>query len=300
MSATAPHGVTPAIRLRAMVRLVRVPQWTKNGFVLAPLFFSQTYDDGSAVVDALAATVVFTLVASIVYVLNDYTDRERDRRHPRKRERPLASGLLSGRDAILVATVCAVAAVAVALLAGLPGPFWITIACYVGINLAYTTWLRSVTLIDVSVIAAGFVLRVLAGTTAIDVAASQWIVLSTGLLALLLALGKRRSDLNLETEAERASLQGYTVEFIDAAVTALSAAVIGFYALFTVSAYSRARFHSDYLYITTFWVAIGVVRYMQVVMVEGRHGSPTDIALRDRPIQVIVIGWLVTFYILSQ
>jgi decaprenyl-phosphate phosphoribosyltransferase len=283
----------------AVLALLRPSHWAKNAFVLAPLMFAKKLDEVDAVIDTLAATVVFCLIASAVYVGNDWRDRAEDAEHPTKRVRPLASGELGGRAALLAGVGCVAGALAVGLAAGLPWPFWVVMAVYALVNVAYSVRLRHVQLVDVLIIAAGFVLRVLAGTTAIGVPASQFIVLSSGLLALLLAMGKRRIDLSLETSAARRSLTGYSLEFIDVALATLAASVIGFYALFTVSDYAIERYHSDNLYLTTFFVAVGILRYLQVVLAHGHEGSPTEIALGDRFMQAVVAGWAVTFVVVA-
>jgi decaprenyl-phosphate phosphoribosyltransferase len=292
-------GAVEGPRLRgkwaARLALLRIPQWSKNAFVLAPLFFSKKLGSLEAVGLSFAAAIVFALFSSAVYTMNDYMDRFEDAQNPLKRYRPLASGELGLRDAAPLSLGCVLLASVIGLLARLPLAFWATIGAYLAIQIAYSTRLRSVVLVDVAVIAAGFVLRVLAGTAALRVEASSFIVLASGLLALLLALGKRRSDLNLETAATRPSLKGYTIEFIDLAVASLAAAVIGFYAEFTVSVYGRQRYGTNHLYLTTFPVALGVIRYLQVIVVEEHLGSPTDIVQRDRPMQAIVACWLVMF-----
>jgi decaprenyl-phosphate phosphoribosyltransferase len=283
----------------ARLALLRPGQWSKNSFVLAPVFFSKKLGLLDAVTMAVAVTAVFALFSSAVYVLNDFADRREDSHHPLKRLRPLASGELSGRDAAPLFAVCVLLGCVVGLLASPPAAFWLPVGVYLVLQVAYSTFLRKVVLVDVIVIAAGFVLRVLAGTTALRVEASSYIVLATGLLALLLALGKRRSDLTSETAVDRPSLEGYNSEFIDLALASLAAVVIGFYAAFTVSTYSVQRFGSRYLYLTTFFVAIGVVRYLQVIIVEKRLGSPTDIVLKDHPMQVILACWLVMFTVIA-
>jgi decaprenyl-phosphate phosphoribosyltransferase len=283
----------------AVLALLRPSHWAKNAFVLAPLMFAKKLDEAGAIVDALAATIVFCLIASAVYVGNDWRDRHEDAQHPRKRVRPLASGELGRREALVAGIGCLGLAVAVGVAAGLPAAFWVVMAVYVVVNLGYSLRLRHVQLVDVLIIAAGFVLRVLAGTTAIAVPASQFIVLSSGLLALLLAMGKRRIDLSLETSAARRSLHGYSLEFIDVALATLAASVIGFYALFTVSDYAIERYHSDNLYLTTFFVAVGILRYLQVILAHGHQGTPTEIALGDRFMQMVVAGWALTFVVVA-
>jgi 4-hydroxybenzoate polyprenyltransferase len=282
----------------AVIALLRPTNWLKNAFVLAPLLFAKTMDVDS-IVSAVAATVVFCLVASVIYIVNDWSDRVEDAGHPRKRNRPLASGELNGRHALIAGAGCIVLASGVGLTASLPTAFWSIVAIYIVVNVAYSMRLRNVQLVDVLIIATGFVLRVLAGTTALDVPASQFIVLSTGLLALLLAMGKRRTDLVLESADSRRSLSGYSLEFIDVALATLAASVIGFYALFTVSDYAINRYHADDLYITTFFVATGVLRYLQLLLAHGSYGTPTEIALEDRFIQVVLAGWVVSFALIA-
>lgn len=296
---TEQPGALRRSKLAAAGALIRVPHWVKNGFVLAPLLFSKQFDSGPAVLRSLAAFAVFCLASSLVYVINDWFDRRDDARHPLKRSRPFAAGELGGADGVAIGTGLVVAAAVVGVAAGLPPLFWLVVAVYLVANVAYSVWLRSVTLVDISIVASGFVLRVLAGSAALAVEPSEWIVLATGLLALLLALGKRRVDLGHEGADARPSLSGYSVEFVDASLAALAAAVIGFYALFTVSDYAIERYESAYLYVTTFWVAIGVIRYLQVVIALGRHGSPTEIALLDRAMQVVAAGWLATFVLVA-
>jgi decaprenyl-phosphate phosphoribosyltransferase len=286
-------------RWAARLALLRIPQWTKSVFVVAPVFFSKKFVSLDAIATSIAAALVFALVASVVYTFNDYHDRVEDSHNPRKQFRPLASGELGLRDAVFLSTLCIVLAGAIGVLAALPASFWTIIGVYLAIQIAYSTFLRSVVLIDVTVIAAGFVLRILAGTTALRVEASSFIVLASGLLALLLALGKRRGDLNLETAIERPSLSGYNVEFIDLSLASLAAAVIAFYAQFTVSGYSVKRFGNTHLYLTTFVVAIGVIRYLQVIIVEKWAGSPTDVVLRDRALQAIIACWVAMYALIA-
>jgi decaprenyl-phosphate phosphoribosyltransferase len=283
----------------ARLALLRIPQWTKSAFVIAPVFFSRKFVSLDAVATSIAAALAFALVASVVYTFNDYHDRVEDSHNPQKRLRPLASRELGLWDAVLLGALCAILAGVVGLLAGLPTSFWIIISVYLAMQVAYSTFLRSVVLVDVAVIAAGFVLRILAGTTALKVEASSFIVLASGLLALLLALGKRRGDLNVETAGERPSLSGYNVEFIDLSLACLAAAVIAFYAQFTVSGYSVRRFGETHLYLTTFVVAIGVIRYLQVIIVEKWAGSPTDVVLHDRALQAIIACWIAMYAVIA-
>lgn len=284
---------------RSLIALLRPRQWSKNVFVLVPLLFSKKLDDPTAVADILGAFVVFCLVASFVYVLNDWRDREEDAAHPTKSGRPLASGAVSTGQALAVAAACLLAAIALIVALGFDTGFVAVIATYVAINLAYSFGLRHVALLDILIIAAGFVLRILAGTTAIQVEASQFLILCGGLLALLLAVGKRRADLKSDGNGNRPALADYSVEFIDVALAVLASAVIGFYCLFTVSDYAIERYGSDLLYLTTFFVVAGVLRYLQIVIGKGTDSGPTEIALGDRFIQVTGALWVVAFILVG-
>jgi len=284
---------------RSLIALLRPRQWSKNVFVLVPLLFSKKLDDPTAVADILGAFVVFCLVASFVYVLNDWRDREEDAAHPTKSGRPLASGAVSTGQALAVAAACLLAAIALIVALGFDTGFVAVIATYVAINLAYSFGLRHVALLDILIIAAGFVLRILAGTTAIQVEASQFLILCGGLLALLLAVGKRRADLKSDGNGNRPALADYSVEFIDVALAVLASAVIGFYCLFTVSNYAIERYGSDLLYLTTFFVVAGVLRYLQIVIGKGTDSGPTEIALGDRFIQVTGALWVVAFILVG-
>jgi decaprenyl-phosphate phosphoribosyltransferase len=287
-----------ASRWRARVHLARPSHWTKNAFVVAPLFFSLDVDEFDAVVRTALATIAFCATASAIYVLNDWSDRHEDARHPTKRTRPLASGALSGHDAVVEASVLALIAVFALLpLADRPTA-WLPLLAYAAVNVGYSLWMRDVNLLDITVIAAGFVLRVLAGTGAVGVEPSSWIILCTGLLALLLALGKRRGDIGIESPIERASLAAYNITFIDLGLAMLAGAVITFYALFTVSDYSIERFETKYLYLTTFPVALSVLRYLQTLVSGRLSGSPTEILLRDRTLQFLIATWCVLFALL--
>lgn len=282
-----------------LMRLLRPKQWAKNAFVLVPLLFSKKLTDAGAVIDILGAFVVFCLVASFVYVVNDWRDRAEDAEHPTKSTRPIASGVVSGSQAAAVAIACALSAAAITVAFGFDWAFVAVIVTYVVINLAYSLGLRHVALVDILIIAAGFVLRILAGTTAIRVEASQFLILCGGLLALLLAVGKRRADLKSDSDGNRPALAGYSVEFIDVALGVLAASVIGFYCLFTVSDYAIDRYGSDLLYLTTFFVVAGVLRYLQVVIGKGSGAGPTEIALGDRFIQITGLLWAASFVVIG-
>lgn len=304
MSQTAAVTIAPeatrglASRARCWIELMRVRQWVKNGFVLAGVYFSDQLLDVSPLLHAFAAFIAFCFAASAVYCLNDILDRDADAAHPEKSHRPLARGAVSIGEAQVVLASCLVACAAVLVAASFPWQVPAMIATYMAVNVGYSVRWKHVSIVDLVVIASGFVIRLVAGTYAVGVEPTSWIVLCTGLLALFLALGKRRGDLEREGVAARQSLQGYTLNFIDQALGMLGAATLVFYAAFTVSPYALTRFGTNTLYLTAFPVAVGLLRYLQLVLVTGRYGSPTDIVLRDRPLQLIGLVWLALFAVI--
>ena len=285
-------------RFRSLISLFRPEQWLKNGLVLAGLFFSDQLFESNVAVQSVVATIGFCFLSSAVYCINDVFDREADAAHPEKQHRPLATGALSVRDALVAAAALIVGAGVLLGATGLPWQVPALGGTYLVVNVLYSRWLKHLALVDVLIIASGFVLRLVAGTYAVEVDPTSWIVLTTGLGALLLALGKRRGDLEQETAVHRASLEGYTLPFVDQALAIMGASTIVVYALYTVSDYAQDRFDAPLLYLTTFPVVIGILRYLQLVCVQGRYGSPDELALKDRPLQLVLASWLVLFYLL--
>jgi decaprenyl-phosphate phosphoribosyltransferase len=282
----------------AFIRLVRPRQWVKNAFIVAPLFFTPSAWTKTQSVAVLLTVIVFCLLSSTVYVVNDYADREADRLHPEKKKRPIASGEISAAGAIGIAAVL-FAAAAILAITLLPHAVVVVAASYFAINLLYSFWLKHVSILDVLIVAAGFVLRVDAGAGAIAVEPTVWIVICTGLLALFLALAKRRDDLAKDlSETHRPSLAGYNHRFIDQALAMILGALLVSYLIYTTDQSVIARYGTDKLYLTAPFVIAGVLRYLQITVVEERSGSPTDIALTDRFLIVTMLGWVVVFGLL--
>ncbi|MEQ9639297.1 MAG: decaprenyl-phosphate phosphoribosyltransferase [Alphaproteobacteria bacterium] len=280
--------------LAALLWLLRPHQWVKNGFVLAPLAFTPSAVNLATVGAALAAVACFSAMASAIYVLNDFVDREADRAHPTKRKRPLAAGT--------VAVPAALATMAALVVAGLAGAWWldpafaVLLAVYATINVAYSLYLKRIAIVDVVIIALGFVLRVEGGAAVVDVDPSSWIVIMTGLVALFLALAKRRDDLAKQLgQGHRASLDGYTKPFLDAAISVILGALLVAYLIYTTDATVMARLGTDKLFYTAPFVVIGVLRYLQLTMVMEVSGSPTRVVLSDRFLILTIAGWVAAF-----
>jgi len=277
------------------LKLIRVHQWVKNLFIFLPAFFGQALDEDSVFSLALGF-ICFSLSASAVYIFNDIIDAPADRLHKEKKERPIAAGKIK------VGTAYGLAAVL--LVVSLTGAYFINqlflAACvfYLVQNLFYTTWLKKFALIDITIISLGFLIRLFAGGVIAEVPISSWMYIMAFLLAMLLALGKRRDDLLIlknEGRQVRKAIEGYSMEFVNVVSVMLSAVTVVAYVMYTLSPEVIARVGSPYVYVTSLFVFLGVLRYLQLALVYENTGSPTLILLKDNPIRLVVIAWLLTF-----
>jgi decaprenyl-phosphate phosphoribosyltransferase len=286
-------------KIDSYIRLARPHQYMKNGFVFLPLFFGYKLGDPHAVWETFCAFFVFSLAASSVYIFNDIQDIDEDKRHPVKKLRPLASGKLSRTEAVFSVFFLLISSISLAVLL-LPTSCLIVLGGYLLLNLFYSLGLKHVSILDITIIAFGFVLRVLAGGLAADVQPSHWIILMSFLLSLFLSLAKRRDDLLLAQRENGATkyTNGYSLEFISTGMVVMASVTIVSYILYTVSPEVVSKHNSQNLYLTSFWVILGILRFMQITFVHERSGSPTYILLRDLFLQAIIILWLFTFFIL--
>jgi 4-hydroxybenzoate polyprenyltransferase len=278
-----------------LLRTMRPRQWLKNGFVFIALFFDRQLDQPTSVLYALAAFVLLCLMSGAVYIMNDLADIENDRQHPRKRTRPLASGRLSPN----IAAAAAILLAAGSLIAGLALslPFGIILLAYLLTQIAYTLWLKHQVLIDVSIVATGFILRIAAGVAILEPVQrverfSPWLYVFGGFLALFLALGKRRHELVLlgaEAGNHRAILREYNLDLIDRLIGIVTTSTLVSYSLYTFLAEGLPENHL--MMLTIPFVLYGVFRYLYLVHVRHEGGAPEEILLRDRPLQVTVALW---------
>ncbi len=278
----------------ALLRSLRPEQWLKNGFVLAPVVFSGLLDDPTAWARSLSAVAAFCAASSAVYLVNDILDRSADRSHPIKRLRPIAAGELGPGPAWAAAAVLAAGAMAAAVILG--GWFPAVLGSYIGLVVLYSLILKRVIFIDVLVLAAGFVLRVVGGAVAIPVPISRWLLLCAYLLALYLALGKRRSELALLGDgagSHREVLGHYTLGLVDQAISVVLGATVLAYTLYTVAPDTVAKVGSEGLMVTVPIVLYGLFRYLYLLHTHELGGSPTRVLVTDRPLLVTVIVWLV-------
>ena len=275
---------------------MRPHQYIKNIFIFLPLFFALKITDTALLSNDIIAFIAFSLTASAIYTLNDYHDIEEDREHPKKKSRPLASGAISKSQAIVIMGVLGVAGFA--LMATLSLKAVGILAAYVIMNIAYSFYLKHVAILDVTIIAIGFVLRLFIGSAVTGIPLSMWIVIMTFLLALFMALAKRRDDvlIYLDTGKKmRKVIDGYNLQFLDTAMAIMASVVIVAYTIYTTSSEVVARVNSEYLYLTALFVILGIMRYLQVAFVLKDSGSPTKIVLKDRFMQLTLLGWGLTF-----
>lgn len=287
-----------------ILKLIRPHQWLKNAFVLMPTFFGGSLLDPEDIRASVLTFLAYSFVASSVYCFNDINDIEADRRHPVKCKRPLASGAVRmGTAWMLMALMFVLAALMTALLGDRGHILKVggVLLFYYILNICYCAKLKQYAIVDVCIVAFGFVLRVLAGGFATDITLSKWLVLMTFLLTLFLSFAKRRDDvlrMNETGEPPRKNTIRYNLTFINQAITITASVTLVCYIMYTVSPEVVARLGSDLLYLTSVFVLLGLLRYMQITVVDKKSGDPTKIMLRDRFTQLVVVLWALTFLIL--
>jgi 4-hydroxybenzoate polyprenyltransferase len=286
--------------MKPMIRLLRPQQWLKNFFLFAPLIFSKhLFQAGYFWIVALAF-VVFSLLSSTVYVINDIADREADRLHPVKRNRPIASGTISVSQAVGIAFVLLL--FVGALVTQLNAKFLFVAALYFVLNIGYSFFLKHVLLVDVFIVAAGFMLRVLAGAFVINVQVSEWLVLCTLFVSLFLSISKRRGELLLVRNSDsfegRAVLREYDVGFMDQMMTITAAGMAISYTLYTVAERTVKEFGTTNLIFTTVFVLFGIFRYLYLVRARKTEDNPTRLLVSDPATIVNVAAWFLVCVII--
>lgn len=281
---------------RNVLKQIRCHQWVKNSFLFIPAFFASAIFDLQNIFLLTLGFFAFSMGASTIYVINDLADIEKDRLHPKKKFRPIASGSISVPAARLLLAITLSVAIIISLF--LPYKFGIILGIYVLMNLAYCFKLKHVAFLDIIIIASGFLLRVIAGGFIVQVPITSWLVLIVFLLSLFLAFAKRRDDVILfekEGKEMRKCISGYNLLFVDASMAVLMAITIVCYIMYTVSPEVILRMETEHLYITAFPVLIGVLRYLQLTFVYQGSGSPTELLLKDAFLQIVILTWLLIF-----
>lgn len=282
-------------RAQAFIELLRPRQWVKNAFVLVGLIFGHAQREPAMLIAALSATGAFCLASGAVYALNDARDAAQDRDHPDKRDRPVARGAVMPREALALSAISA--AVALALAAWIGWLLAAIVAAYLGLNAAYTLGLKRLPVIDVVAIAAGFMLRLLAGTLGIGIEPSKWLLACGFLLTLFLGFAKRRAEIACLAEdagRHRVVLEAYSVGFLDKAIMLCAAGMVAAYAWYTLATETALLHGTGGLVLTLPWVLLGTVRYLYRLRLRGGGGDPAEELLRDPLLAASVAGWLAT------
>jgi len=282
------------------IKLLRPKDWAKNLFLFIPAFFAQNIFDGNNPKLLIGGFFAFCFLASSIYILNDYRDREDDKKHPVKNARPLASGKVKSSTAMVMALILFVAGGLLAYMLDKSGKFLFICSIYYVLNLLYSAGLKNIPILDMLIVAAGFVLRVKGGAVLTEVNTTEWLIIMTFLLALFMAVGKRRDDviIKLSTGTDmRKVVKGYTLEYLNILLALVCAIIIVAYINYTVSGELHIKF-SYRLYYTSLFVIAGIMRYLQIVFVQNKAGSPTEILYKDRFIQLTLILWVGSFYVI--
>jgi len=283
-------------RILDMVSLLRPKHYIKNVFIVLPLFFSGQITNIQALIVLGWAFISFSLAASAVYIFNDAIDLPLDSRHPRKKLRPLASGRVSLKQAYFVMSV--VLLLSLYLMVALSLQAFLLLLLYLLSNVAYSLVLKRVAIIDVIIVASGFVIRLVVGAIITGTVLTPWIVIMTFLLCIFLALAKRRDDVLIYVnsgEKMRCSVQGYSLAFIDGVMMMMAAVIIVSYIMYTTSLDALGGRFQGSLYYSSFFVILGLLRYLQITFVESDSGSPTRLLYTDSFLQISIIGWLFTY-----
>ncbi len=278
------------------IKLLRPKDWAKNLFLFIPLFFSGEFLDTDKIISLLFGFAAFSFVASSIYIINDYRDIDDDKKHPVKFNRPLASGAVSKPLAIIICSLLMLTGFTIAWF--LRDKFLFVLAIYFLINLGYSFGLKSIPILDIMILAIGFVLRIKAGSVITFIPLSEWIVIMVFLLAIFMAIGKRRDDVLLKIKSGvdmRKASKGYNLEFLNVLLALVSAVIIVAYFMYTMSPEVQERLGTYRLYYTCLFVMGGIMRYLQIIYISADSGSPTKILYKDRFIQITLLLWVASF-----
>ena len=286
--------------MKHYIQLIRPKHWAKNLFLFVPPFFAGKFFELDKIGLLTGGFVAFSFLASSIYIINDYRDIEDDKKHPEKRKRPLASGSVNKNVAIILSCVLTIAGAVIAYLLDSSGKFLFIAGLYYLLNLSYSFGLKNIAIVDILILAAGFVLRVKAGAQLAAVSTTEWFIIMTFLLALFLAIAKRRDDvlLKMNTGSDmRKSIKGYSLDFLNTLLGLFCAILIVSYVNYTISPAAFEKF-GHRLYYTALFVIAALMRYLQITFIHNKAGSPTDVLYKDRFIQVTQVLWAASFFVI--
>lgn len=289
------------MKLQEYIRLIRPHQWLKNLFVFLPLFFSGNMTNWGMLLPTIYAAMSFAFISSSIYCLNDIIDVETDKQHPEKRNRPIAKGSVSLQEAYTLMILMCLLAYGVLFLLGLNGKSILVIFIYFVLNILYCVNLKQIPLVDIFIVSSGFVLRIILGGLVCNIELSQWIILMTFLLSLFLAISKRLDDIRIYNEKKiliRKNISHYNVEYIQLTLSIIASVTIVCYIMYTVDVDVVSRIDNHYLYLSSLLVILGVLRFLQIAIVEKQCCSPTKILMKDKFIQICIVTWGIFFLVL--
>lgn len=286
--------------ISSIFKLLRLNQWTKNLFLFLPLFFGGEFLNFEKQISVFIAFISFSLIASAIYCFNDIMDIEFDKLHPKKKYRPIASGEISKSSAYIIMIILIIGSFGVQLFWGSNHNIEVmgVLLAYFIINIFYSKYFKYMSIVDVFILSLGFVLRIIAGGIAGDVIISHWIVIMTFLLALFLSFSKRLDDLIIYEKSgtvSRKNITSYNQTFLNLTITIVATITMVSYIMYTVSTEVIERFNSDKIYVTAVFVLAGILKYLQLTIVDYKSGNPSEILLKERFIQICVVGWIGTF-----
>jgi decaprenyl-phosphate phosphoribosyltransferase len=283
----------------AYLTLLRPKDWAKNLFLFIPLFFSGDFFHWDLYPKLILGFIAFSLVASSIYIINDYRDIEDDKKHPEKKSRPLASGKVSKPAALIICVLLLITGFAIAFF--IRDKFLFVLGIYFILNLAYSFGLKTIPILDIIIVAIGFVLRIKSGAVIAMIGLTEWLNIMVFLLALFMAIGKRRDDVLLKLSSGtdmRKSIKGYNLEFLNVVLALVCAVIVVAYFMYTMSPDVIGRMGTYRLYYTCLFVLAGILRYLQIIFVHSAAGSPTRILYKDRFIQISILLWITSFYLI--
>jgi len=286
--------------MKQYITLLRPKHWVKNLFLFVPLFFAGRFFELDEIVLLTAGFFSFSFLASSIYIINDYRDVEDDKKHPEKRRRPLASGAVNKTYALVLSVSLTIIGFVLAYLVDRSGKFLFISGIYYIMNLLYSFGLKNIAIVDILILAAGFVLRVKGGAELAHLNTTEWFIIMTFLLALFMAIAKRRDDvmLKISTGTEmRKSMKGYSLEFLNMMLGLFCAILIVSYINFTVTPAAHEKYGYRLFY-TSLFVIAALMRYLQITLIHNKAGSPTDVLYKDRFIQITLLLWAASFFVI--
>lgn len=282
--------------MTSFLKLLRIKDWAKNLFLFIPLFFAGEFTNSDKIIQLLWGFLSFSFIASSIYIINDYRDIEDDRKHPTKQKRPLASGAVSKPAALIL---CFILIITGFLLAWwIRDKFLFVLGIYFLMNIGYSFGLKTIPILDILILAIGFLLRIKAGSIITFTPLSEWIMIMVFLLALFMAIGKRRDDVLLRISSGtemRKSVKGYNLDFLNVLMGLICGVIIVAYLMYTMSPETIERLGSRRLYYTCLFVIAGIMRYLQIIFVSADSGSPTKILYKDIFIKIVLLLWIASF-----